>query len=833
VRSGPDDSASLPVRAVAGQVLESVRACGRLVLTAETGSGKTTQVPQILLEGGVEGQVLVLEPRRLAARMVARRVATEMGTRPGERVGWRTRFDAAWSAATRIGFVTEGVFLRMLVDDPQLRGVGAVVVDEFHERSLQGDLAVAGVCRLQARRPDLKLLIMSATLDADRLAERLGARRVHAAGRQHPVTVRHSTPGRDVCETAALQAARLAEEMGGDVLVFMPGAREIERTLAAARQLGLDRDLVWRRLHGSMPPAEQDLVLEPAARPRVVVATNVAQTSVTVPGVRGVVDAGTARVHRADPRRGLDALRLEPISRAAADQRAGRAGRVAPGVCVRLWSEQDHARRAEFDQPEIARVELSDAALQVAACTGSVHDFPWLDPPEPHAWTRAVETLQRLGAVDARGAITEAGAAMARVPAAPRLAAALRAAAAGGCLVRASRWVAVAMERDFVRGGDRGAMLACLEHGDEPGDLVVRERILQRLAEGRSLPRGLQIVEEAAREALRASDRLARALPRSGGDTAGVSTERVALAMLHGFADGVAWRPDPQRPHLLAAGRRKAVLDRDSVVHAGGFVLCLQADENPADPDTQILSMAEPLLESWVRAALPDAFEVVERLAWNPPSRAVERLEEVLFAGVPVDRTARPPRLQDHPEAERLLAERVREGEVILRGWDESVTQWIERVRCVAGWFPEQRLLTYEADDLELIRLELCSGLHRASQVEDLPCLEAVRGVLDPVSRAFVERMAPAHLALPEGPRPMRLHYEVGKPPRGAARIQHLYGLERTPTVAGGRVPVTLEILGPNMRPLQVTSDLANFWKTLYPSLRNELRRRYPRHAWR
>jgi len=565
----------------------------------------------------------------------------------------------------------------------------------------------------------------------------------------------------------------------------------------------------------------------------VVVATNVAQTSITVPGVRGVVDAGTARVHRADHRRGLDALRLEPISRAAADQRAGRAGRVAPGVCVRLWSEQDHVRRAEFDQPEIERVELSDAALQVAACAGSVHDFPWLDPPEPQAWARAVETLQRLGAVDALGALTQAGADMARVPAAPRLAAALRAAAAGGCLVRASRWVAVAAERDFVRGGDRGALLACLEHGDEPGDLVVRERILQRLAEGRSLPRGLQIVEEAAREALRAAERLARAFPRSSGDTAGVSTERVAVAMLRGFADGVAWRPDPQRPHLLAAGRRKAVLDRDSVVQAGGLVLCLQADENPADPDTQILSMAEPLQESWVRAALPEAFEVVERLAWNPQSRAVERLEEVLFAGVSVDRTARPPRLQDHAQAERLLAERIREGEVMLRGWDESVTQWIERVRCVAAWFPEQQLLTYEADDLELIRLELCSGLHRASQVEDLPCLEAVRGVLDPVSRAFVERMAPAQLALPEGPRPMRLQYELGKPPRGAARIQHLYGLERTPTVAGGRVPITLEILGPNMRPLQVTSDLANFWKTLYPSLRNELRRRYPRHAWR
>ena len=302
--------------------------------------------------------------------------------------------------------------------------------------------------------------------------------------------------------------------------------------------------------------------------------------------------------------------------------------------------------------------------------------------------------------------------------------------------------------------------------------------------------------------------------------------------MLAGFADGVAWRPDAQRPHLLAGGRRKAILDRDSLVQGAGFLLSLQADENPADPATQILSMATPLDEAWVREALPEGFETDESLRWNPASRAVERIEETRFEGTPIASTARPPREADRVAAERLLWERVRDGTVRLAGWDEGVEQFIARVRCAAAWFPEQGLITYAPEEIELLQLEVCSGAHRASEVEQRDCLSVVRNALDFEQQRFVDRVAPADLALPDGRR-MRLRYEPGHPPRGSARIQWLYGLERTPTVAAGRVPVTLEILGPNMRPLQVTSDLANFWAVLYPQLRNELRRRYPRHEWR
>jgi ATP-dependent helicase HrpB len=831
----PPERNTLPVRARAQEIAQALARSNRLVLTAETGSGKTTQVPQLILEAGSPGQVLVLEPRRLAARMVARRVAQEQGTRPGDRVGWRTRFDAAWSDAVRIGFLTEGVFLRLLLESPRLDGVGTVVVDEFHERSLQADLAVAAVRRAQdSGRPDLKLVVMSATLDADRLAGSLGAERLHIEGRAFPVNVRHAPlrQGEDLCQRAAEHATQLAQEVDGDVLVFMPGVREIERTLLAMRSIPAAARLDLRRLHGSMPPGEQDQALEPSQRPRIVVATNVAQTSITVPGVRGVVDSGLARVHRVDARRSLDALRVEPISRAAAEQRAGRAGRMEAGRCVRLWSETDHARRAAFDEPEIARAELSDTALQVAALTGSVHGFPWVEAPPEEPWARACALLERLGAIDSSGAISERGRRMARVPAAPRLAAALVEASQLGCVTRVARWVAVASERDFIRNADRRALLSCLHDGDPPSDLVVRERILERLAGGARLPAGLQLFEESAREAARAADRLARAVPRGPRDGAEAGLREVSLAMLAGFGDGVAWRPDAHRPHLLAGGRRKAVIDRDSLVQGAGFLVSLQADENPADPATQILSMASPLETEWVRQALPDRFEVTESLRWNPASRAVERIEEACFEGTPFDATARPPRAEDRSEAERLLWERVRDGTIKLSQWDESVEQWMARVRCVAAWFPDQGLITYTPDEIEMLQLEVCSGAHRASEVQDRDCLGVVRGALEHEQQRFVDRMAPGDLPLPDGRR-MRLRYEPGHPPKGSARIQWLYGLDRTPTVAGGRVPVTLEILGPNMRPLQVTSDLANFWAVLYPQLRNELRRRYPRHEWR
>ena len=829
------EAATLPIQLMRGELLAALSHAGRLIVTAETGSGKTTQLPQILAAHGIKGTILVLEPRRLAARLVARRVASEMGTTLGDVVGFRTRFESAWSANTRIGFVTEGVFLRMLLADPNLRGVGAVIVDEFHERSLQADMAISAVAQLQAKRSDLAFVVMSATLDAQTLSKALDAQHVHASGRTFPIDIqyRREPAWKDVPHVAAQEAVELARRMNGDVLVFMPGAAEIDATTRALQALVNSNDIDVRRLHGSMPAQEQDAALDACTRKRIVVCTNVAQTSITVPGICAVVDAGYARVYRYDAKRGIDTLRPERISRAAADQRAGRAGRTQSGCCVRLWSEVDHAKREAFDLAEIQRSELSEAVMLAAALAGKHGDFRWIESPSADALKRAVDTLVALEAIDAHGALTECGKIMSRIPAPPRVARMLSEAAKRGCLRRASTWAALLSERDIVRGATSNALLNMLHVGEEPSDLLVRERIVDAW-QARKLPRSIEIAEEAIREVVRAADRLERAtrvaLNMSSAVDSSDSLQDLTLSLVAGHADHIVWKPDTQRPHVLGSGRRKALVDRDSVVAHAGFMVALEARENPGDPTAQLLSMLAPVEQKWLEQAYSARFSSVRVTRWNDALNAVEEAQQESFDDIVLASISRPPK--DMAQAALLLVSKIQEGVLQLPLWNDEVTQWIERVRCVTQWCPEKNLLTYDAADVQCIQLEIVSGAARASELQTRACLGAVKDALSYEDQRFVERMAPSALALPSG-RSMPLHYEVGAPPRGAAKIQWLYGLDATPAVCAGRAPIVLEILGPNMRPLQVTSDLGGFWKTLYPQLRNELRRRYPKHEWR
>lgn len=876
----------LPVRALEVEIRRALAESSSLVLTAETGSGKTTQVPQILLEGGaIEGEILVLEPRRLAARLVAERVAHEVAERrrssasapmrgataPGGVVGFQTRFERAWSRETRIGFLTEGVYLRRLEREATLAGVGAVILDEFHERSTLADLALGITERIQrGPRPDLKLIVMSATLDAERLAARLGARHLHAEGRCHPVDIsfRAAESGVPPWEMAARAMIELldAGELLGDALVFMPGAEEIDRSVdaigAALRSRG-ERAFVTG-LHGGMSPQRQDEALRPRSERRVIVATNVAQTSITIDGIRTVIDSGTARVHRHDPRRALDALVLEPISRAAAEQRAGRAGRTAPGRCIRLWSEQDHARRPAFDSPEVLRADLSEPLLTLAALLpGGVSDaerFEWIDPPGTESVALAKTLLLRLGCIDEAGAITEMGRRAAALPLHPRLARAMIEAARLGCVERSAAWCAIAAGRPLVDErdpGSRAALLSLLQKGEAPSDMLVRERLLRTppssarvnhaaLAEARRACEQLtRLVADSNKAGVRRSDGASRGstgntpaikAPIAGRSTStdalhGAATEReVALSLLAGFPDFVAWRPDRQKPHALVAGRRKVELDRETLVRGEGFLLALGARAHPRDPSTQLLSLLVPLERAWLEAAMPQRFARPIEERWNPETKAVESIEEVCFDGTPIEMILRPAR--DLGAAATILARRIALGEVDLPLWDEKVEQWIARVRCVAEWFPQRSLLAYDDEDLAVIRSEIVHGATRASQLADRHCLDAVRGALAHDDAMFVERMAPAEIPLPNGRR-LRLTYQPGQPPRGGARIQDLFDLRATPTVAGGRIAVLIEILAPSQRPLQVTSDLPGFFERLYPQIKPELKRRYPKHEWR
>ena len=842
----------LPVQAIRDQILATVAGGNRFVLTAPTGSGKTTQVPQMLVGSPhVKGSVIVLEPRRLAARMTARRVAFEMGSEVGRLVGYQTRFESRVSAESRIRFVTEGVFLRLLQEDPKLSGVGAVLLDEFHERSIDADLALGLLKRLQRTRADLRLGVMSATLDADRVARYLdNAPTLSASGRLYPVSVTHldRPPTKPMWELAAEALDRVLDlESEGDVLIFMPGVYEIDRTMECCRLVAKRRgdELLIVPLHGSLPPAEQDRAVEPAAGRKVIVATNVAETSITIEGVRAVIDSGAARIHRVDPKRGLNTLRVEPVSRATADQRTGRAGRVAPGRCIRLWTEKDHHQRPAYADAEIARVDLADPTLRLKSLGVAGHgDFDWFEPPAAEMVERAERCLHMLGATDASGAITSLGRSMARVPAEPRLARVLIEGARRGQPRLAARLAAVAAEKEFVVEASPMALRDALDRNDPISDVLARERLLTLWETGRirDLRQRIDIHPVAARECSQAAEQLTRIAERvaereGNGRRGGAAAEgefEGALGidcLLAGFPDHVAWRPDRLRPHCHMEGRRKVVVDKESIVQDAGFLLALDVRETgQGDDRLATLSMVSPVERRIIEEMMPERLTRVIETRWNAASKAVDEIEEERFGAIAIASTARP--AKPSAAAERLLVACIHDGTIVLEQWNEAVEQWIARVRCVAEWFPERGLIAYTDEDLDIIRHEIVGGCVRSSEVRDKPVIDAVRNALSWEEQEFVRKMAPEHVQLKRGFR-MRIEYQPGATPRGRAKIQDFYGEEKTPTVAGGRVPLTLEILGPNYRPLQVTSDLANFWKTLYPELRNELRRRYPKHEWR
>lgn len=834
--------AVLPVNNFAREIVERISRDRRLVLVAETGSGKTTQVPQILLKNGAagDGKIVVLQPRRLAARAVARRVAFELGEREGGIVGYRTRYERVESAQTKILFMTDGLFVRLAQGTSELNGIGTVVLDEFHERGISSDLAAGMVRRLQAgRRRDLRLVIMSATLDAARLAEVFEVTPLSVPGRMHPVDIQFLGDSRsddDVVERAASAVVHALDNWDGDGLVFMPGRREIQRTIDALRARLPSGALDILALHGGQSPDEQDRALNPSNRRKIVVATNVAETSLTIPGVRFVIDSGLARVHRFDPLRDLNALKLEPISQASARQRSGRAGRTGPGVCLRLWSEPTHARRSEFDTPEVHRIDLSEALLGLAIIGESdANLFPWIDAPDPTALDRARRVLLACGAVDERGELTADGRAMARIPAHPRLARALLEGARRKCAGRAGLWAAILSERDPFDRESAESMRRQLESHDRPGDMIARERMWNAWREGRA--NRATIDTDSAREIGRAAEQLATAARRAADQSSADrpddegSDEAIAEAFLLGFPDRIAWRMDRRRPHAAMAGRRKVSIDKRSLHEGAGPLLAFEVRQSGGgDTAETTLSMTVALERAWLEATLPNRFSNRTEERWEAATQSVEEVEEQLFDDTVIDRTVRPAR--NLATAATVIAAQMMQEQLRPDDWIEQSEPWIERTRWVAETFPERGLLLYNDDDLRILFAEIASGATRWSQIRTRPSRAVIVDALSYDDRAFVEQMAPAEIRLPSGFK-MKLIYEVGQSPRGGAKIQDFYGADQTPRVAGGRVPIRLEILGPNRRPLQITSDLAGFWRGLYLEIRPELQRRYPRHEWR
>ena len=804
----------LPIDAVLPRLVEALRANACAVLRAPTGAGKTTRAPPALLDAGIAGarQVLMLEPRRLAARAAARRIAAERGARLGDEVGFHVRFDRQASDETRILVVTEGLLVRMLQDDPFLEDVGAVLLDEFHERNLDTDLALALVRKIQLEvRSDLKLVVMSATFDTAEVARFLGdCPVVESEGRLFPVEARWipveaRRPLHEGLVTGVLQAL---DATGGDVLAFLPGGGEIRRAREALEPLARKRDLLLVELYGDLPMEKQDAALSRADRRKVVLATNVAETSVTVEGVTAVVDTGLARVLRFDPSVGLDRLELSRISRASAVQRTGRAGRTAPGVCFRLWSQAEERSLREREDPEIRRVDLAGPVLQLAAFGESdVRAFRWLEPPAEAALARAEELLALLGALDGRG-LTAIGRAMARIPAHPRIARLLLEGERLHCVREAAIAGALLTERDPFRG-PRARSSARRTDSD------VLERVL-----------ALEHLDSpAASFVLRAAKDLERHVksPRGRGDE-----HALPRALLAAYPDRVARRRAKEdRRGVMVGGRGVTLAEESGVVDAELF-LCIDVDAGRRGERAEALVRQASAVE---REWLPEErIRTETQVRFDAGREAVVALRTTRYQDLALEEVATG--LPEGGEVARALAEAAAadlERALPLR--DEETRAFLARLRSLRGWIPELGLPAFDEHELKELLPELCEGSRSFADLRKLPLAEILKGRLAHEQRRALDREAPEHLTVASGSS-VRLVYEPGQSPVLAVRIQEVFGMADTPRIAGGRVRVRMHLLGPNYRPQQVTDDLASFWNGAYAEVRRELKRRYPRHAW-
>jgi ATP-dependent helicase HrpB len=808
-----------PITPLLPQLLASLDAHPRLVLEAPPGAGKTTQVPLALLSAGWrgDGRILVLEPRRVAARAAAGFMAKQLGEAVGETVGYRIRFESKVSARTRVEVLTEGILTRWLQDDPLLEGVAAIVFDEFHERHLSGDLGLALALDVQSQlRPDLRLLLMSATLDGARLAAWLDAPRLSSAGRSFPVAVAHFPARREESEQAQLlrcvEVALAQHE--GDVLAFLPGRREIdaaERALLSrlaeagseARVLPLHGELTLERQSEALSP-------DPQGRRRVVLATNVAESSVTLPGVRVVVDSGLAREPRYDPNSGFSRLETVAISQASADQRAGRAGRVAPGAAFRLWPASQRLEAART--PEMAQVELAALALELAAWGSDALRF--VDEPPPGALAAARDLLRSLGALDGDGRITAFGRQMLALGTHPRLAAMLLSARAGSERALACDLAALVEARDPMLRSRRD-------------DWALRWQALAAFRQGRA-------PADANRGALAAIDQAAAAWRRRVRCEAKPPGEAPAHALgdvlVHGFPDRIARQhAGDARRYQLANGRMARLAD-DSALYGEPWLV---ASELRFEARDALVLRGAPVDEARLRADFPQRFDERDVVRWDAAARALQSRREQRFDRIVLD--SRPAGRIEPAQAAQALCDAVGELGLESLPWSEGTRQWRERVRSLRAWQPELGLP--DVDDAALLATRdewlrpALQGKTRLDALDERELAEALAARLDWPQRQALERLAPTAIEVPSGLR-RAISYAHDSPPVLAVKLQELFGLADTPRIAEGRVPLTLHLLSPGGKPLQVTQDLRGFWDRTYPEVRKEMKGRYPRHPW-
>lgn len=824
----------LPIDILLPDIVAALRTREALVLEAPPGAGKTTRVPPALLAAGLAGnrEIVVLQPRRLATRLAAARVAEERGERLGETIGYQIRFDDVSSAKTRVRFVTEGLLTRRLVGDPQLRDVGIVVLDEFHERHLAGDLALAMLRRLQkTTRPDLKLVVMSATLDAGPIATWLDdAPSMRSEGRRFEVALEYldKEDDRHLEQQVLAALKRLVQaQLDGHVLVFLPGASEIRRAQEACAEFAQRHQLELVVLHGDLSAAEQDRALKPSSNRKVILSTNVAETSVTIDGVAAVIDSGLARVAAHSPWSGLPTLKVQKVSKSSAIQRAGRAGRTRAGTCVRLYTRGDYEGRPMSDAPEIRRLDFVESSLALRALgVSDVRSFPFFEPPPPSSIDAAESLLTLLGALEKSGSLTKIGQRLLTFPLHPRLARLVVAGEQRGVAEEALTIAALLSERE-IRLEARAKFTDSRRGADAlagPSDVL---ELLERFKEGQATSARSAGLDASAMQSV---DRVRKQLGRSVDRRATAPTsdhareEALLQAVLAGYPDRVAKRRRPKSPDVVFASGGSASLDVTSVVHEAELMVAVDAEERRGGVAVRIASQIQP---EWLLELSGDLLGDVDALEWNADAKRVDRVTRMTFGNVVLEETRNPAPASEG--ATKLLAQAALDAGVRSFAEPEAISAWQCRVDALRAAFPEAGFPVADDAFLKERLAALCDGLRSFNEVREAGLLSALQASLTAQQARLLHTEAPDRITLPGG-RTVQVHYEPARPPWIESRLQDFFGLLKGPAI--GRAPLVLHLLAPNMRAVQVTTDLSGFWDRHYPAVRKELMRQYPRHSW-
>lgn len=831
----------LPIDAVLPELARALAGARAVVLEAPPGAGKTTRVPWAVQSALGDQEVLVAEPRRLAARMTAQRVADERGQKIGEHVGYSVRFEEASSARTRVRYATEGIVLRRLLADPTLKGVGAVILDEFHERHLTTDLLLVLLDRLtRGPRPDLKLLVMSATLDAEPVARFLGdCPRIRSEGRMFPVHIEYLPKADDrPLDKQIVSAVRRAvtEDPSGDVLVFLPGAGEIRKAKAALEPLASEAGLLVLPLHGDLPIAEQARAVEPAKQRKIVLSTNVAESSVTVDGVTVVIDSGLARVAGHSPWSGLPTLALEPISRASGTQRAGRAGRTREGRVLRLYTKLDFDSRRAHDLPEIVRTDLAEALLTLhGAGVDQPENIAFLDAPPPARVQSARDLLTLLGALDAAGKPTPLGLRLLRFPVPPRLGRLLIEGERRGVAREAALAAALLGERDIVQSvrasfGERGVSQGVRG----PSDVLERIERYREAEEARFEAHRLRQfgLDVRSVESVRRAQRQLEKLARDECDGPGSLDEQereLSRCLLAAFPDRVARRKKRGERELILASGGAARLSEQSEAVDPEFLLALDVEEQKGTSSGITVRLASAIEPDWLLEDFADSVRITDELSWNDHAERVDRVEKMAFGAVVFDeaRTAARP----SAEASAVLAAAARRGASSSFAKDDRVLSLTLRLRLLREHFPELAFPALDQDSVDATLNLICVGLTSLAELRAVDVTSALLAGLDDKQRRALNDETPTRVRLPGG-RTVEVNYEADRPPWIESRLQDFFGMPDGPRLCRGKLPLTIHLLAPNQRAVQVTTDLSGFWERHYPGIRRELMRRYPRQSW-